>query len=744
MFRAIFHYEGNSSFDIDGITFWGESIGWNSIDQFCVPQNHFYWASQTGTYECTDLTDQLTIYNSMTLVIYYGYRSFFIGKRYNGGVFTAPIKYINITARGRTKDCTEEAVLTLYWNWHIYRCSILFNDNTTSYSCGGAELNLTTNNCSEYAFAVGLEIHDGVIPYIDSISITDEDSNTQIMNETISTNESSIIVDFSTVWSGTTIDIYNREVNSMCFLATGSLTLLLSTLTFLRLLCDDVCLTDVPTNAPSNAPSVAPSQSPTQHPIIYSDFQFEISAGFRITGWTDSEISEVNHDTELFLTSMTTYIHQGFDDDYHLEYRAVVLNVTDITDNFYDDLSTDDHSAMDETIHDYNMDLQYLIECRNVDICRYISGENATVQLDRSEFELFVTNRLNSNFSSDSLLFTVMNMTMRIDIDEIHENEGISVFVIILGISGALCLFISGISIGVILYHRKRHRSTDNLCIRNALVAMISIGDYANGANISRRDKDVQGMYQNLPVEKDAETLQNLCKYMNWTFISKREEVDTHWTEKEVMTFLQRDIGQVMFDNDGESNFDGLIVCVSCHGMKDKIVTSDMKTIERTVIHRTLSLKYPQLRDIPRIFVFDCCDGWDERRASIPVAQEIAKDIELVMTDEGQSRKGTNLDDVQNMSTNAWTSTTKNPDYNMVTVYAANSGFVAKMNYNGSYLVYSLTDAIMENVERKQEKTLAEMLEDVQNRLHDAGRQLPVSILNNHTRSLVFQMNVQK
>ena len=36
------------------------------------------------------------------------------------------------------------------------------------------------------------------------------------------------------------------------------------------------------------------------------------------------------------------------------------------------------------------------------------------------------------------------------------------------------------------------------------------------------------------------------------------------------------------------------------------------------------------------------------------------------------------------------------------------------------------------------------MLEDVQNRLHDAGRQLPVSILNNHTRSLVFQMNVQK
>ena len=464
-------------------------------------------------------------------------------------------------------------------------------------------------------------------------------------------------------------------------------------------------------------------------------------------------------DAQLFVSALTDYIHQGLDNDPQVEYRDVVLNITAINGYGYNGLvngaASETSSIFQDSISD-GMRLNYLIKCSDSFVCTYMISESSSVGMDHAIFESFVTTKLRSYFLSpdatntemdSALIFAVDNFTMESDGDSdgsIFDNNGSSIFEIkptILYIFGALC---PCISIGVILYHRKRHRSTDTLCISNALVAMISIGDYSDGIKLRRKDKDVQGTYQNLPVEKDADTLQNLCQYMNWTFISKGDEVKTHWTEKEVMDFLQKDIGQKMFDKDGESTFDGLIVCVSCHGIQDKIVTSDMKTIERTVIHRTLSLKYPQLRDIPRIFVFDCCDGWDERRDSIKGNHEIAKDIELIMTDQSQRTKGTDLSDVQNMSVNAWTSTTKNPDYNMVTVYAANSGFVAKMNYNGSYLVYSLTDAIMENVERKQEKTLGELLEDVQNRLHDAGSQLPVNILNNHTRTLIFKKNVQQ
>ena len=223
--RAIFHYEGPSSFDIDGFLAVTADGGWHFTDQFVVPQNHFYWASETGTYEFTGFSGQLTTYNLMTIYIDSYYREYYLGERSSGAISPASIEYINISARAPAKDYIEEAMLTLYWNWYTYRCSILFSNITTSYSCGVAELNLTTINCPEYAFAVGVDVHDDRIPYIDSISVTDEDGNTHIMTETLCVNESSIIVDFTTVWSETTLEIYNLDFNSTCFVSTGPFTL---------------------------------------------------------------------------------------------------------------------------------------------------------------------------------------------------------------------------------------------------------------------------------------------------------------------------------------------------------------------------------------------------------------------------------------------------------------------------------------------------------------------------------------
>ena len=311
------------------------------------------------------------------------------------------------------------------------------------------------------------------------------------------------------------------------------------------------------------------------------------------------------------------------------------------------------------------------------------------------------------------------------------------------------------------------------MVVSNALVAMISIGDYSEGNKIPTADKDFNGIFPDLAVEKDTETLKEFCEYMNWTFMSNGEKdgkFKTHWTENEVMSFLQEDVGDKMFNEN--SKFDGLIVCVSCHGIRDKIVTSDIKTIDKTAIHRVLSLKYPKKRRIPRIFIFDCCDGMDMRRPTIEAStiemnQEPIEEMEMTLvttvpkapenatevedssesTEEvelvpSESRKNTDLDDV--MRLNAWTSSTENPDYNMVAVYAANSGFVALMNYKGSYLVYSLVKAIKKNIQMKLGKTLAEVCEEVQNVLQDLGRQQTVNIFNNHTRTLIFRRNTQK
>eukprot|EP01083_Nonionella_stella_P080430 221072_1 len=80
-----------------------------------------------------------------------------------------------------------------------------------------------------------------------------------------------------------------------------------------------------------------------------------------------------------------------------------------------------------------------------------------------------------------------------------------------------------------------------------------------------------------------------------------------YWTETEIVDLLNGKAKQL---NDETDRFDALIVAVSCHGMDNNICTSDYKLIDKVYIHRVFSAHYPAIiaiRDIPRIFLFDCC-----------------------------------------------------------------------------------------------------------------------------------------
>ena len=246
-----------------------------------------------------------------------------------------------------------------------------------------------------------------------------------------------------------------------------------------------------PTNAPSNEAtssptsaaneqvlisgfqSDAPSQSPTSHPIVYSNFEFAVTAYFAITGWQHSEISHVNDDVATFCTILTMYIHQGFDNDVNLEYRSIVPNITSINDYSLGGLLEEDeferYSALVWSI-EVGMSLQYLIECSHSTYCEYITGDSSSLKMEHSVFESFVTSKLRSYFAlTDAdinhvpsvLNFTVKNMTLSASgtMEDQSQSSGESVVTFILVGGGALCLFISGVSVGVILYHRKRKRS---------------------------------------------------------------------------------------------------------------------------------------------------------------------------------------------------------------------------------------------------------------------------------------------
>ena len=125
-------------------------------------------------------------------------------------------------------------------------------------------------------------------------------------------------------------------------------------------------------------------------------------------------------------------------------------------------------------------------------------------------------------------------------------------------------------------------------------------------------------------------------------------------------------------------------MAVTCHGIELHIISSDLRIIEKVVIYRLLSLRFPRVRDIPRIFLFDACDGAQQRSKGPEDAAKGEKmDKEVV--------KGIGLADIS--SADDWSSKNdKNPDFNLVLIQAANVGFQAKMSaVSGSYLISEVT-----------------------------------------------------
>ena len=221
---------------------------------------------------------------------------------------------------------------------------------------------------------------------------------------------------------------------------------------------------------------------------------------------------------------------------------------------------------------------------------------------------------------------------------------------------------------------------------------------------------------------------------------------------------MENDVVNALCVGDGATlNYDGLIVCISGHGIKEHIITSNYKAIEKTVIHRLISTNHPEIREIPRIFIFDACGGSGNREftedlsinnysissiESVPSSPEIKlAEIPEIGTDGIQKTIS-----VESMERGrGWTTKTKSEDYNLVLVHAANIGYIATIQSaeNGSYLISLLTQTLRDNVQRKQPKGLAEILEDIQNTLHDNGIQQTVNQFNNNTRTLLFKINDQ-
>eukprot|EP01084_Bolivina_argentea_P035737 66223_1 len=318
---------------------------------------------------------------------------------------------------------------------------------------------------------------------------------------------------------------------------------------------------------------------------------------------------------------------------------------------------------------------------------------------------------------------------------------------VIIGIVAGGCLVLCGHLAVWLIYKRwKREKmkmkmkiekavkaAIPRIVVSNALGVVITIGDYEHDENID--NAELNDVYlRDLPVERDYDNLKELFQLYNYKMIPPYQ---LHWKEKDVMQFLKTDVVQELFDEMTEKvKYDSLIVCLSCHGLQNSIITSDYKQIEKTVIHRVIS-HHPKLRDIPRLFIYDSCNGSGQRERKDDSDSEESQSIHKGNKNIAKSVKLSEISDGYE-----WLDGDMNPDYNLCQIHAANDGFQAFCDsVTGSYLTTSFVNKMQDNINEKRNKTLGALCDEIQSKLHDMGKQQTTNIFNSNTQHLEFQVH---
>eukprot|EP01084_Bolivina_argentea_P299101 515549_1 len=276
--------------------------------------------------------------------------------------------------------------------------------------------------------------------------------------------------------------------------------------------------------------------------------------------------------------------------------------------------------------------------------------------------------------------------------------------------------------------------------ICNPMVIVIAIGEYDNHPGNNADPEFADGYLNDLEVGLDINSVKAFCdKYGYDLYPTKYREKNLsdpklYWTAKEILNAL-KNYAKIATDRE----YDGIVCVISAHGTDDKIITSDYQGFQKIAMHRVFSVNYPQLRKIPRIFIFDSCEGDQEQER---YRSRSRSELEEESNDTG---KGITVEDVisrKRYFNTQWTSSEFNPDYMLCLIHAANSGFKAKMNTtNGSYLIHGFVEEAIENIDKRKNEFLGDMMDRVEMQLHDAGKQQIVVTYLSNTRNVKFRDN---
>ena len=513
--NLIWSYYGESNFTVSRIIYhyyvlysdWWE---WDTvyIDQFCVPPNHYHWGSETGAQQCED-ENTLNMYSPST--------SFYIEYNLTGetngwdqewvDTIVSPAQSVKmtITAHHLTNSDDDETLpiaLKLQWDRYVYQCTIVLTTSSDTYLCDEESSTLNTTDCSESAFTVEVTQNSTSEIQVDSIIIWDEDQKSYKMDDTICFSESSIVVDFSTVWSDNDIAVYQIDSDAMCFDGTGISRISTECPTPFPTLNPTIITaapsldpttqpttqpSPIPTRDPTLYPTNVPSASPTFHPIIEANFEHTVLAEFKIDELSISEFTSIVGELGIFTSNLTGMIHSGMNADHVLQYKHILLDISTI--NGYDAnelIEDEDNSAETKLESSFNdgMIFEYLVKCAERYHCSlYIVNEEL---YNRTVLEQFVTKQLvsyfsntNANTGTSSVVFTVESLTL---IEESRESASSdtssesSMFVMI--VAALLLVSLGALMIVILCFLKRKKVSEKEIRIPHSSVGSISSPEY--------------------------------------------------------------------------------------------------------------------------------------------------------------------------------------------------------------------------------------------------------------------------
>merc|ERR1712087_480196 len=289
---------------------------------------------------------------------------------------------------------------------------------------------------------------------------------------------------------------------------------------------------------------------------------------------------------------------------------------------------------------------------------------------------------------------------------------------------------------------------TPTVEVRNPMVIVLGQAYYSK----DKSGKEYEGFIRDLDgIDVDVRNMVTFFRSLNYQIFPKETSYKSlkyprcRWTKQELIDLLTRKAKdlEASIKKGGPNAFDAVFLTMSAHGIKGSIITRDHKLLSKEEIHRMFSSQGNVLsRGIPRIFLFDCCDGVEDQKAVTHIALPSVDSIARTTTEEEEEKA-----DILPISESPgikhlrklWKHGEQNPDHRLAVLNAANEGFQSKMNCDvGSYVIHGFWRRATALLAETGEVPLKVIFKEIQDDL-GTYKQMPVFTWNNDTELVVLK-----